>query len=214
MRRNGFVSILAIELSTRRRLRINGHLSHVPDVSFNGGKVDVIVDQSYPNCPKYIQRRSLHMARTQPVRQDALESKTLSAKQSDWIAHADTFFVASVQGESGTDVSHRGGNPGFVRIESSTRLRIPDYAGNSMFNTLGNIQASGIAGLLFIDFAGGRQLQVIGDAQIDWTNKSASVERTWFPNIRHVRESALPHGLVWELIDSSPFNPKIPEHKE
>lgn len=207
LRQNGLISLLAIELSTRRRLRINGHLRSVADALLAEGKLDVIVDQSYPNCPKYIQRRLLQIDQIQPGRPYVQESHRLSTSQASVISNADTCFVASVHQYSGTDVSHRGGFPGFVRIESTTRLRIPDYVGNGMFNTLGNIHGSGFAGLLFIDFDNGRQLQVIGDANIDWSRESATVERSWLLDIQHVRESSLPHGLKWELVDFSPFNP-------
>lgn len=207
LQRNRFISILAIELGTRRRLRINGHLAAVRDTSCIGGDLDVVVDQAYPNCPKYIQRRILRTDQIQATRHDVQESRALNAEQSALIAHADTFFVASVHSASGMDVSHRGGNPGFVRIESATRLRIPDYAGNSMFNTLGNIHASGFAGLLFIDFDNMRQLQLVGDAQIDWSSASENVGRSWILDVRHVRESSLPSGLGWEFLDFFPFNP-------
>ncbi|HEY3326662.1 MAG TPA: pyridoxamine 5'-phosphate oxidase family protein [Novimethylophilus sp.] len=207
LRQNGLISLLAIELSTRRRLRINGHLRSVADELLAEGRLDVIVDQAYPNCPKYIQRRILRMDRTQPGRPCMQENHSLNADHASLIANADACFVASVHQESGTDVSHRGGLPGFVRVESTTRLRIPDYVGNGMFNTLGNIHESGFAGLLFIDFDNGRQLQVIGDAKIDWSRESATVERSWLLDIQRVRESSLPHGLKWEFVDFSPFNP-------
>ncbi|MBY0579137.1 MAG: pyridoxamine 5'-phosphate oxidase family protein [Burkholderiales bacterium] len=210
LQRNRWISILAIELSTRRRLRINGHLSQIPEASFFGHRLEVIVDQSYPNCPKYIQRRILRMDQIQSKRPEIKESTFLSAEQKNLIVSADTFFVASVHRDFGTDVSHRGGNPGFVDIKSDTCLRIPDYVGNGMFNTLGNIHESGFAGLLFIDFDSGRQIQIVGDAQINWTSESTAVERTWQLDIHQVRESLLPHGLAWELVDYSSFNPMLP----
>lgn len=208
LQHNGLMSLLAIELPTRRRLRINGHLSSFQAQPSIASHLDLIVDQAYPNCPKYIQRRSLHPHHFQPPdNPEAMESAALNADQSKWITDADTCFVASVHRESGTDVSHRGGLPGFIQVESATRLKIPDYAGNGMFNTLGNIRASGFAGLLFIDFDHGRQLQVIGDAQIDWSRESKTAERSWLLEVNRVRESSLPHGLQWDFLDSSPFNP-------
>lgn len=204
--RNGHVSLLAIELTTRRRLRINGHLPANGDAALPHPVLDIVVDQAYPNCPKYIQRRILRLEQMRAGPPSVRESQALNADQADLVAHADTCFVASVHPESGTDISHRGGLPGFVQVESATRLRIPDYPGNGMFNTLGNIYVSGFAGLLFIDFDRGRQLQIIGEATIDWRPASTAVERSWMLDIRHVRESALPHAVQWEFVDFSPFN--------
>ena len=79
---------------------------------------------------------------------------------------ADTFFVASAHPRRGTDVSHRGGDPGFVRMLDDHTLRVPDYAGNSMFNTLGNLHVNPRAGLLFVDFDRWRTLQLTGTATI------------------------------------------------
>jgi predicted pyridoxine 5'-phosphate oxidase superfamily flavin-nucleotide-binding protein len=204
---NGLIGLLAIDLATRRRLRINGHLRTGGTAPAGYGEIQVCVDEVYPNCPKYIQRRRLRGERSEPASRDVRRSAHLSDEQQQLIARADTCFVASVQPQAGADISHRGGPPGFVHVESGQRLRIPDYAGNALFNTLGNIQASGIAGLLVIDFAGQRQLQVIGDAEIDWTPRSVAVERSWILAVKTVCESQLPAGLGWEFIDYSPFNP-------
>jgi uncharacterized protein len=83
---------------------------------------------------------------------------------------ADTLFVASyVTGDDGRDrpdVSHRGGERGFVRLDADGDLTIPDYAGNRFFNTLGNIMVNPRAGLVFIDFETGDLLQMTGDATV------------------------------------------------
>lgn len=204
LQRNGLISMLAIELATRRRLRINGHVAALPAVSLARNAFEVTVDQAYPNCPKYIQRRIVQIDHLDYAANPVHQSVALNDVQAALIAAADTVFVASVHPGHGTDVSHRGGKPGFVKVESPHCLRIPDYQGNSMFNTLGNIHATGFAGLLFIDFSTGRQLQVIGDAHIDWSDDT---QRSWLVKIRHARESSLPVGACWEFIDASPFNP-------
>ena len=83
----------------------------------------------------------------------------LTPSQRQWITGADTFFIASgyrPDGESATfgmDASHRGGDRGFVRVVSETRLEFPDYAGNNHYNTIGNLVLDDRAGFLFIDFA-------------------------------------------------------------
>ena len=51
----------------------------------------------------------------------------------------DVLFIATAHATRGADASHRGGNPGFIEVLDGKTVRIPDYAGNSMFNTLGNL---------------------------------------------------------------------------
>ena len=83
--------------------------------------------------------------------------------------------IATAHPERGADASHRGGNPGFVRIVDAHTLLIPDYAGNTMFLTLGNIQANPRAGLLFVDFASGSLLQLSGTAEIGWDSAETAL---------------------------------------
>ena len=92
----------------------------------------------------------------------------LTAKQQDWIQKADTFFVATAHPFRGADASHRGGQPGFVAVVDAQTLIWPDYSGNMMFNTLGNIVSNPKSGLLFLDFDTGRTLQLTGAAEIVW----------------------------------------------
>ncbi len=158
------IGMLGIELHTRRRNRINGVVQHASDTSF-----EVAVEQSYGNCPQYIQKRVFtQMPGTDTgntVRQDftGLNEQTRAL-----IGVADTFFIASYVDHDGgrsVDVSHRGGRAGFVKVEGNL-LTIPDYAGNLFFNTLGNLQANPIAGLLFVDFASGDMLQLTGRTEL------------------------------------------------
>jgi hypothetical protein len=83
------------------------------------------------------------------------------------IRAADTFFLGTTHPERGSDASHRGGPPGFVRVEGD-QLWWPDYPGNNMFNSFGNLAADPEAALLFLDFATGHALQLSGTAQIEW----------------------------------------------
>jgi predicted pyridoxine 5'-phosphate oxidase superfamily flavin-nucleotide-binding protein len=78
-----------------------------------------------------------------------------NGKQQRLIREADTFFIASSHRDGGADASHRGGNPGFVHVLNETKLIWPDYSGNGMFQTLGNLAIDPRAGLLFMDFESG-----------------------------------------------------------
>lgn len=158
------VGLLGIELHTRRRNRMNGALRRTAD------GFDVVVDQSYGNCPQYIQLRDFAIVGdpAAPYAGEVETSTDLDADARALIAAADTFFVASYsdEGRRRVDVSHRGGKPGFVRIGQDGVLTIPDFAGNLFFNTLGNIRLNGKAGLLFVDFATGDMLQLTGEAEV------------------------------------------------
>ncbi len=139
----------------------------------------------------------------------------LGDNEVSFIAEADTFFIASrsaqldqEESSQGLDVSHRGGLPGFVRVVSRTELCFPDFSGNLLFNTLGNLEADPRAGLLFIDFRSGRMLQIIGRTRICWnvpeTARSAGIERLIFLDIQCVvsREHAFPR--VFDFDSYSP----------
>jgi hypothetical protein len=201
------IGILVIDLRSRARLRVNGR-SEFP----TSKQLHVNVDQAYPNCPQYIQRRIYRPSTDHPPSLQSSVGVALSGDQQQWIRSADTLFVASEHPTSGVDVSHRGGNPGFIQIAGSARLRIPDYAGNGMFNTLGNFAANPRAGLVIPDFEGGRTLQLTGRAEILWDvedpqSETGGTRRYWDFEIEHwiQIEKALPGAS--EFLDYSPHDP-------
>jgi predicted pyridoxine 5'-phosphate oxidase superfamily flavin-nucleotide-binding protein len=168
------LGLLGIEPATRRRNRMNGTV-----VARDAGSFTVQVDQSFGNCPKYIQARTprWHDPNDGPGSVQNLGA-SLHAAARALVRQADTLFIASAStqargaaGAEGVDVSHRGGKPGFVRLEldttgSRTVLTLPDFHGNLLFNTLGNIAAHPFAGLLFIDHDTGDLLQLSGAARL------------------------------------------------
>jgi len=74
------------------------------------------------------------------------------------------FFLASADREGRPDVSFKGGAPGFVRVTGPDELAFPDYDGNGMFKSLGNLSVNPAVGLLFVDFEKPRRLRVQGRA--------------------------------------------------
>jgi uncharacterized protein len=167
------IGLLGIELHTRRRNRLNGVVTKMQADWFA-----VQVRQSFGNCPKYIQARMVEWrddAAMMPP--SVLPIATLGRAEQALITAADTFFITTAyQGETagGVDVSHRGGKPGFVRIDADRTLTIPDFVGNFYFNTLGNLEVNPYAGLLFIDFARGDRLYLTGTAEVIWTRADVS----------------------------------------
>jgi uncharacterized protein len=156
-----YAGVLAIDLATRRRMRLNGTLHREPD-----GVLRIEADQVYANCPRYIHPRP-DPAPLPAGARPATSAGGLSERQRDWVRRADTFFIGTVHPDHGADASHRGGPAGFVTVDGQ-RLVWPDFAGNLMYNTLGNITAHPHAGLLFPDFATGALLLVSGRAGIVW----------------------------------------------
>ncbi|UTW44981.1 pyridoxamine 5'-phosphate oxidase family protein [bacterium SCSIO 12696] len=164
------IGLLGIQLETRRRNRMNGVIDSIGENSFS-----IEVEQSFGNCPKYIQKRELVWMESNAF-EDVSRAKIHSCINKSvkaLIEGADTFFITSrtkafnQNASSGIDASHRGGKPGFVRVDGS-KLYFPDFSGNNFFNTLGNIQSDGRVGLFFPDFVSGDSVFVSGVAQILW----------------------------------------------
>ena len=206
---NSQVGMLVIDLGTRRRLRINGRIDRAQERL----RLDVV--ESYPNCPKYIQRRHVTPLVLDGANRfsEPRQGHSLDAQQQAFIGSADTFFVASAHPERGVDASHRGGNPGFLRVLDDRRIRVPDYIGNSMFNTLGNFTVNPHAGLVFLDFERSRTLQLIGRPEILWdledvTNETGGTRRYWDLEIERWLEADLSHQIQWEFLDYSLHNPE------
>jgi len=201
------VGLLLIEPRTRRRMRLNGRA-----VITQGGSIRVRAQEVYSNCPKYIQARDWERSDPESAGERTVRlTAALSEAQRGWIKGADTFFIASYHADSGADASHRGGCPGFVRVESECKLLWPDYSGNQMFNTLGNIAAYKRAGLLFVDFEGGSTLQLTGAARVIWDEVRArefqGAERLLEMQVERAIETICASPLRWRFIDYSPFNP-------
>lgn len=182
----GVVGLLAIDQATRRRIRVNGHATR------KDAAIVLSTSEVYSNCPQYIRPR---VPRERPVAASPSASigYTLSAAQQQWIAAADTFFLATAHPQRGADASHRGGPPGFVTIESPTRLSWPDYPGNNMFNSLGNLVVHPPCGLLFVDFIRGATLQLRGTARVE-----GDAERVVIVVIEEVVETTEAIPLRWD----------------
>jgi predicted pyridoxine 5'-phosphate oxidase superfamily flavin-nucleotide-binding protein len=211
------VGVLILDVATRRRLRVNGVAEPA-----SGGGVVVGVREAYWICPKYIQRRLIErppVAGPVPASGgDARPAGALSEAQRGWVTRADTFFIASSHPAAGADASHRGGTPGFVRLERGPGgedvLVFPDYPGNNMFNTFGNLAVNPAAGLLFVDFERGTTLQLTGTADVMWERELFAAwpgaERAVRFGVAEALEVGDATRLRWRLVERSPFNPPPP----
>ncbi len=202
------IGLLGIELHSRRRNRMNGSVRRTGTAGFS-----VIVEHSFGNCPQYIQLRDWQALPEEDVvaapvqRHDGLDDVARA-----FIAAADTFFVASyidtAAGVRQVDVSHRGGKPGFVRIDGDGGLTIPDFAGNLHFNTLGNFSVNPRAGLTFVDFTSGDMLQMTGEAEVVLDSPEIAAfqgaERLWRFRPRVVVRRPGAVALRWAFRNWSP----------
>ena len=206
------IGMLGIELHTRRRNRMNGKVRRTKDGS-EGFQVEV--QQSFGNCPQYIQLRDFEF--TSQVSAPPEELPALDEAACALISNADSFYVATyvdlADGARQVDVSHRGGKRGFVRMDAEGTLTVPDFMGNMFFNTLGNIALNPRAGLAFVDFDSGSLLQMSGTAELLLDAQAApelatfeGAERLWrFKPGRIVRrEAALPLRWHTEANGASP----------
>ncbi len=197
--------MIVINLEARHRVRLNGTARAHSD-----GRIVLSTQQVYGNCPQYIQARAVIGDRevsTAPAR----FGEELDRRQSQSVEQADTLFIATAHQDSGSDASHRGGRPGFVCVESEKRLLLPDYRGNNMFNTLGNIVSNPRTGLLFPDFQSGSALQLSGSARILWddprTNRFEGAQRLVEFDIERVIELPEATLLRFEFQSYSPLLP-------
>ena len=159
--------LVVVEFAARRRVRVNGTLT-----AADGGTLAIEVEQAYGNCPQYIHQRLLAQAgpeagTAQSGPGDVRRGTALSPADAALIRAADTFFLGTTNPERGSDASHRGGTPGFVRVDGG-RLWWPDYPGNNLFNSFGNLAVNPEASLLFFDFDTGRTLHLSGTAEVEW----------------------------------------------
>ena len=172
------VGLLGIEPHTRRRNRMNGIIQE-----HSGSGLRVAVSQSFGNCPKYIQARKPEYVQGDRPRGPVRRGSTLDGEQQSRIRRSDTFYIATAHPRSdqgsaryeGVDVSHRGGKPGFIRVdEGGSRLTIPDFIGNFLFNTLGNLLLNPRCGLVFMDFSSGGLLHVTARGTVIWEGPEVS----------------------------------------
>ncbi|WP_321790132.1 pyridoxamine 5'-phosphate oxidase family protein [Burkholderia pyrrocinia] len=204
---------LGIEFDTRRRNRVNGVVRAV-----DGDALTIAVEQSFGNCAKYIQgRKPTFVARDGRDGDKQVEpdvSDRLNDADRALLAQADTFFVASANTSAdagaarGADVSHRGGMPGFVRVDDAHTLTTPDFSGNRFFNTLGNLQLDPRAGLLFVDFDSGDLLVVAARAEIVWDGPLVAsfdgAQRVVRFHVREVRRMRAVLPFRWSAVERAP----------
>lgn len=163
---------LVISMATARRARLNGHLSAVDEGLL------LRPSEAFTNCRKYVApSEALALERhVGPLRREivALDDAWLAAV----IASAETSFLGTISPVGLLDVSHRGGEPGFLEYDgASGRLEWDEYVGDGMFKSAGNIRAGGRFTLLVLDLKSGDAAELHGTASYQ-TLRTAKEART------------------------------------
>lgn len=211
LRNDPRIAMLIIELETRRRLKVNGNVTGFGD----NDQLDIAVLESFPLCPKYIQRRAVQSLGTdQSTSEEPYFSGTAFGEgEVEVIRQSDTMFVVTAHPSGHLDVSHKGGRKGFIEVVGEKMLRIPDFFGNSMFRSFGNLQIDDRASVVILDFAGRRSLQISGRARVlldqpDPANQTGGSDRFWTLQVEYWQRGVIP-ALELQFFDYSPFLPKL-----
>lgn len=180
-------AILAIDYASKLRIRVNGK------GKFRDGRLHLAVEESFGNCNQYISRPEQDREEEKALARAAVAAKdsvNLKSSERERIEGARRFIMASASAR-GADVSHRGGDQGFVHA-AEREITFADYPGNNMFATLGNVYEDGRCALLFPAYGGdGRSLQIAGRATIEThalTGDDLDTGRTIRLAVEHVIE--------------------------
>ncbi|KAJ5819747.1 oxidoreductase [Penicillium riverlandense] len=171
---------LAIDLESRMRVKLHGRF-RAGQVYYEGqtrrAQLVFEIDASLPNCPKYLNEKFIIPNLSDP--KTLPDSPKLSPQAVDLLKKADLFFISSSNAGVDMDTNHRGGPPGFVRVVSNNPsgavLIYPEYSGNRLYQTLGNIQTTPFAGLTVPDFDTGDVLYLTGEAQVLSGERAADI---------------------------------------
>jgi ferredoxin-NADP reductase/predicted pyridoxine 5'-phosphate oxidase superfamily flavin-nucleotide-binding protein len=178
------VAGLAIDLMARKRVKVAGRViaGTVQDVNVEvesqfpttHSQIQLVtkIEQSLGNCPKYLNQYEIEPAL---VNSSLIsQGSTLSPEAKALISAADMFFLSTRTRED-MDVNHRGGPPGFVRIVSSDEIAYPEYSGNRLYQSLGNLHLDSRIGVTFPDYGTGDVLYLTGTAGVYAGKEAAAI---------------------------------------
>ncbi|KAJ5959491.1 Riboflavin synthase-like beta-barrel [Penicillium vulpinum] len=211
------VSGLAIDLENRRRVKLYGRMvaGSLSDRDAGQAQLVVHIEESLGNCPKYMNKK--HIVPAQPGSKLISDSPQLNSTAVELLSRADTMFISSSHGSSTMDTNTRGGPPGFMRVESNNAsgavVVYPEYSGNRLYQTLGNLQTTPLAGFVVPDFDSGNVLYFTGSTEILAGKEADAILPRSNLAVRVTIAAAIfvENGLGFrgEAGDPSPYNPSV-----
>lgn len=198
------ISIVGVEFATRRRNRLNATISQ-----HEHNRIEMKVDQSFGNCPKYIQIRNMFPAEQTDVTSETFKAETIGDRERNLISSIDTLFIASRSPiidddpRNGVDINHRGGNPGFIEILDDQTIQFPDYLGNNIFNTFGNIVNDPRVGIQLIGFESKTLMHLQGHAEV------ITLEGKFDGNPDMGRRVKIQIDTIISVTNALPFSPQF-----
>jgi len=229
---------LAIDLMQRKRVKLYGRMvagalmknddpnedaedekesENKENIDYGDGQIQLVqkIEQSLGNCPKYLNKKEIVPARPKPIligRGPKLPVEAIKV-----INKADLFFITSSREDYDMDTNHRGGPVGFVRVISNSsdgaEIIYPEYSGNRLYQTLGNLSVTPSAGLVFPDFDTGAVLYLTGKTEIlsgkeaaEYLPRSNLAVKIKVTDSIFVKEGLPFRGLPDE---PSPYNPHV-----
>ncbi|KAJ5129561.1 Riboflavin synthase-like beta-barrel [Penicillium bovifimosum] len=215
--RGRMVSALAIDLEKRRRVKLYGTMvgGSLSDGDTGHAQLVVHIDESLGNCPKYMNKKHIVPVPLKPKL--VSDSPQLGPEALELLARADTMFLSSSHGAMTMDTNIRGGPAGFIRVASNdvggAVLVYPEYSGNRLYQTLGNLQTTPRAGYVVPDFVSGNVLYFTGSTEILVGKDAAAVIPRSNLAVRVTIAAAIfvENGLGFhgEAGEPSPYNPDV-----
>jgi uncharacterized protein len=204
------LGLLALQAATRTRVRVNG------TATWTERGIALDVSEVFGNCTKYIgERVPVALLAEGHVDPERRPGDRLDPDQAALVRAADTAFIASAHPRRGADASHRGGRPGFLEVaDDGRRVMLPDYTGNRMFQTLGNLTVDPRIGMLIVDWETGRTLQLSGTAEILWdgpeVERRPKADRVVSIAVEAVQDQVRALPIRFELREAYPLQPPLP----
>ncbi|KAK2745109.1 hypothetical protein FQN57_004016 [Myotisia sp. PD_48] len=223
------MSGLPVDFENRKRVKLMGRMvagtMRGNDTENNDGNVSktghshiqlaMQIDSSMGNCPKYLNKR--HIIPNTPQPKLISDSPQLPQQAIDLLSRIDTLFVSSSHEQRSMDSNLRGGPPGFIRVLSNNPtgavIVYPEYSGNRLYQTIGNLQTTPFAGYAFPDFdtgdilfATGKTEVLVGKEAADLLPRSNLAVKVTITAARYVEDGLTFRG---EPGEPSPYNPPV-----
>ncbi|KAI9151844.1 hypothetical protein HJFPF1_09055 [Paramyrothecium foliicola] len=212
--RGKMMSAVAINLTSRDRVKLGGNMVAGARTGADGVQVAMHVTESLGNCPKYINKKIIE---PHPVNPKLISDQLpLPAEAVELVGRADVLFLSSSNNEA-MDTNIRGGAPGFMRVikntEDGVELIFPEFSGNRYYQNVGNLKINPRVGVVIPDFTTSDALYVTGVASILVDDEASSLMartklavKITVTAARYVKSSLPFRGT---FVDKSPYTPPV-----